>query len=81
MKHARDDYNDIVALDKKIPADEPVFLLRGQDAVAAAVVRVYASLLEVADPTNPLIASARAQADLMDAWPTKKLPNAAKKDA
>lgn len=54
MRHARADYqNRIVDLDRKIPDDEPVFLIRGSDAIAPVVVREYARLhlrQEGADP-------------------------------
>ncbi len=42
MKHARPDYNRIQDPAGLIPQDEPVFLLRGQDALAPQVVRFYA---------------------------------------
>jgi hypothetical protein len=46
MKFTRDDYNRrIVDLDKKIPEDEPVFLLRAQDLFAPSTLRHYASYL------------------------------------
>lgn len=44
MKHAREDYNRIQDPEHKIPEDEPVFLLRGQDKVAASAVRYWAVL-------------------------------------
>lgn len=44
MKHARTDYNRIQDPEGKIPADEPVFLLRGQDALFIPMLRVYAEL-------------------------------------
>jgi hypothetical protein len=44
MKHARRDYNRIQDPAAQIPADEPVFLLRGQDPLAPSVVRNYAAL-------------------------------------
>ena len=36
MKHARSDYDRIQDPDGKIPANEPVFLIRGQDVCAYA---------------------------------------------
>lgn len=42
MKHLRSDYDDLTALDARIPDDEPVFLLRGQDPAAAPTVVAYA---------------------------------------
>lgn len=47
MNHGRPDYNRrIVDLDGLIPADEPVFFVRGHDRAALHAVRAYA--LEVA---------------------------------
>lgn len=46
MKFTRADYNKrIVDKAGKIPADEPVFLLRGQDIHAPDTLRFYAQLL------------------------------------
>jgi len=39
MKHAREDYNRIQDPDEKIPDNEPVFLLRGQDVLAPNLLR------------------------------------------
>jgi hypothetical protein len=73
MKHARNDYNnrirDIYAL---IPDNEPVFLLRGQDQVAAETVRFWADRNDEAGGDPELSKLARQHADEMDAWPTKK---------
>jgi hypothetical protein len=44
MIHARDDYNRIQDPAGKIPAEEPVFLLRAQDKFAPDVVAYWASL-------------------------------------
>lgn len=46
MKFTREDYNQRI-IDKagKIPADEPVFLLRAQDVYAPSTLRYYARLL------------------------------------
>lgn len=46
MKHARADYQRIQDPEGRIPDDEPVFLLRGQDAIAALTVKIYAELLQ-----------------------------------
>lgn len=49
MKFTRDDYNRrIVDKEGRIPDDEPVFLLRGQDKHAPGTLRFYAGLLEEA---------------------------------
>jgi hypothetical protein len=73
MLHARPDYQRIQDPENKIPDDEPVFLLRGQDKAASAVVRFYADVAEGEKADPALVASARAHADKMDAWPIKKL--------
>ena len=41
MIHARDDYNEMGPqdIDEKIPDDEPVMLLRGQDMLAPDTMR------------------------------------------
>ena len=44
MKHARKDYDRIQDPENKIPDDEPVFLIRGQDTTAPAVLRYWAGL-------------------------------------
>lgn len=56
------------ATHKPIPENEPVFLLRGQDIVAADVVDHWSALASDAD----LVASARLHAREMRVWPVKK---------
>jgi len=73
MKHARADYDRIQDPDGKIPADEPVFLIRGQDRVAASTVLVWAMLNEAAGGDPRATKLARRQAQRMAAWPHKKL--------
>lgn len=87
MIHARSDYQArIQDSANKIPDDEPVFLLRAQDATAAATIRYWAKenlrLLKQAkkDGATPeeirrrkkAIELAVAQAHRMDDWPTHK---------
>jgi hypothetical protein len=74
MKHARKDYNKRVQdSENKIPKDEPVFLLRAQDKVAARVVRYWAMLHKEAGGDPKMVARAKAHAKRMEAWPKKKL--------
>lgn len=68
MKHARDDYNRIQDPAGKIPDDEPVFLLRGQDRAAPGAVRAYAENLEQMGGDPVLVRQSRAQADAMERW-------------
>ncbi len=47
MKFTRDDYNKrIIDTEGKIPANEPVFLLRAQDKYAPDTLRFYANQLK-----------------------------------
>ena len=73
MKHAREDYNRIQDPEHKIPDDEPVFLIRGQDKVAPSVLRYWAYLNdeEGGDPEASRLT--REQANCMECWPVTKL--------
>lgn len=52
---------------------EPVFVLRGQDPLAADLVREWAGMMAARFPERrEKINGALALADAMDAWPTKK---------
>lgn len=68
MKFTRDDYNKrIVDKAKKIPADEPVFLLRAQDKHAPSTLRFYAKLLEE-DGNIEMAEELKAHARQMIVW-------------
>jgi hypothetical protein len=41
-------YGTVTSSEKSIPADEPVFILRGKDALAPAAIENYAQLLRAA---------------------------------
>lgn len=74
MIHARPDYNGrIVDTANKIPSDEPVFLLRGQDSLAENIVMKYASLLERAGGSNVMVKQVRAHAEKIRDWKVKKV--------
>jgi len=76
MRHAREDYQRrIVDLENIIPADEPVFLLRGQDIYAARVVRFWAVLVAQHEGDPRIVTAAMNIADEMDKWPTSKEPD------
>ena len=47
MKHARKDYDRIQDPHNWIPEDEPVFLIRAQDAIAPDVLDYYAATLQL----------------------------------
>jgi hypothetical protein len=72
MKHARDSYRQIQDPSGKIPEDEPVFLLRAQDPVAAEVVDYWVERTEAKGGDPGMLGLARDQADRMEAWPIKK---------
>lgn len=59
---------------REIPADEPVFLIRGQDKVGAATVRAWCDLAAAAGADFNTVSSARWHAAKMESWPVKKVP-------
>lgn len=63
MKHARKDYNRIQDPENKIPMDEPVFLLRGQDMFAPMLLLEWAKQLRLheGDPEMAKIVENHAQ--------------------
>jgi hypothetical protein len=78
MRHIREDYNRIQDPADLIPEDEPVFLFRGQDMLAPAVLRYYAFLCDHQGLTE-IASLARQQAKNMEQWPTRKYPTLLKK--
>lgn len=54
--------------------DEPLFVLRAQDRLAAGLVRRWAELAEAGGTKPEIVAEARECADKMDAWPFHKHP-------
>jgi len=68
MKHARDDYNRIQDPAGLIPENEPVFLIRGQDAFAPALLRMYADAVEMQNGDINIVVATRNQAVLMEQW-------------
>ena len=60
-----------------IPADEPVFLIRGQDRAGGDAVRAWADLAEAAGAAPDILAVAREHAARMDVWSKKKVPDLA----
>lgn len=58
-----------------IPADEPVFLVRGQDENGADTVCYWANRAEERGADPEIVRVARAHAELMGAWPKKKRPD------
>jgi len=68
MKHARADYDRIQDPSGKIPADEPVFLIRGQDLAAPDTLREWCRLAHKAGASNDIINKVMDQARAMEAW-------------
>jgi hypothetical protein len=59
----------------KVSAEEPIFVLRAQDRLAAYVVRQWALLAEIAGCPPEKVAAARLLADRMEQWPVRKIPD------
>jgi hypothetical protein len=77
MKHARADYDRIQDPAHLIPADEPVFLLRGQDQFAPHNLMDYAARCEESGLAD-MAARVRAHAEAMRQWQAEhgsKLPD------
>ncbi len=68
MKHARSDYDRIQDPAGLIPDDEPVFLLRGQDAVAPGVVENWARAAGAIGASSEIVTAAFRQASEMRVW-------------
>ena len=77
MKHARADYNEIETNGtlRRIPKDEPVFLLRAQDMFAADTVRFWALQVSARGGDPAIVNMAHAHANEMERWPVKKMPD------
>jgi len=67
-------YGRVTVEKKDIPVDEPLFLLHGQDKLAAQTVRHYARLRAKAGDKAGAT-ECRAVAKAMHAWPKKKMPD------
>jgi len=68
MKHARKDYDRFQDPEGKIPEDEPVFLLRAQDAVAPGVVEAWALAAHSVGADENIVQHAYEHAQLMRKW-------------
>ena len=80
MKHFREDYNRIQDPLGLIPDDEPVFLLRGQDKLAPALLLRWAAELRLqgGDPKMARIVEDGAQEMIEWQKKYKKLPDLSK---
>jgi len=69
MIHAREDYTERIQDSKNlIPEDEPVFLLRGQDALAPSLLLDWASRMRSLGGDPAMADLVRAQANRMIIW-------------
>lgn len=68
MKHARDDDSRIQDPAGLIPADEPVFLIRGQDLAGPATLREWCHLARDHGASDAIIDKVLAQARAMEEW-------------
>ena len=59
----------------KAGEDEPIFVLRAQDALASRVVRYWASLARDHNCPGEKVDEALNLADDIDRWPDKKIPD------
>ena len=59
-----------------LAAGEPVFILRGKDALAAQTVRAWAALAQQSGVPVAVVEQALRQADVMEAWEPKGMPDA-----
>ena len=76
MRHARSDYNHIQDPSGRILEDEPVFIVRGQDKAAKATLLAWASEAARLGASPEMVARVREWAEVMEAWGTKKVPDA-----
>lgn len=68
MLHARPDYSRIQDPANVIPSNEPVFLLRANDAAAPAIVEAWAGMAEAMGAKADIVNMAREHAKLMRQW-------------
>lgn len=68
MKHARKDYDRIQDPNGLIPKDEPVFLLRGQDKLAPALLLEWSKQLRLQGGSPVMAELVEKHAQDMIAW-------------
>lgn len=74
MQHASDKFSYVqpnAKNENKIPAKEPVFLIRGQDKLGPKILRIYADDLKMLGGHPSIVADIRAQAYKMESWQAK----------
>lgn len=68
-------YGKITTEHGSIPEDEPVFVLRAQDALALFALDAYGETVWMACCTPGFRADVRSAVDSFRKWPKKKLPD------
>ena len=68
-------YGEVKTEKKQIPDNEPVFLIRAQDALSGPIVRDYAIMYLSVTNDRPGFNRIISVAEQMDGWPTKKVPD------
>lgn len=68
MKHARPDYDRIQDPAGLIPADEPVFLIRGKDVAGPRTLRAWAEIATSLGADEAIVNAALKQAQRMETW-------------
>lgn len=58
----------------KAGEDEPLFVLRAQDALAGAIVRLWAEMAALGGTKSEIVAEAMECAEQMDSWHFHKWP-------
>ena len=78
MKHARHDYDPIQDPTGKIPEDEPVFLLRGQDKFAPEIIRAWIKLFVANGGDTHQANKLEEHVQKMEQWQKGELPTTLK---
>lgn len=84
MKHARPDYDRIQDPAGLIPANEPVFLIRGQDLAAVPVLRYYMMTAVKVGASQDLVDAVFGHIKAMEEWQrtvARKTPDLVRPDA
>lgn len=74
MQTGRTDLDAMLKV-SSIPATEPVFVIRAQDSSSGDTVRSWAGHARSRGAPAEVLEQALQQADRMDAWPIKKVPD------
>lgn len=72
----RQDYDQLIEFRQAKSPGEPFFIIFAHDDLGGDAVRAWASLAHARGVPAAQVESALQQADAMDAWPDKRLPNA-----